>query len=245
MPEAPLTPRKAPRQARAQATRDAILQAATQILSAQGLKGFNTNAVAARAGTSIGSLYQYFPNKDALMLALIHRQNLGMFKAVSMAMADVTDRDLQTSVRILVRAVMEHIRDDSLLAMAIDHEEARLPIADVIDGYMRQGSAMMMQLFNDCGSELEGLDYCRAARTLPVIIRAVIDEWSNGSPAHLDIAEDEAVCAILGYLARQKEAGPRRTPVREAIDLKRAAPEPGQAAGAARKKLQRRPGQHR
>lgn len=220
MPDARLNPRKAPRQARAQATHDAILQAATQILSAKGLKGFNTNAVAARAGTSVGSLYQYFPNKDALMLALIHQQKIGMFNAVAAAMASVTDRGLETSVRILIRAVMEHVRDDSLLAMAIDHEEARLPIANVIDRYMQQGSAMMMRLFQDCSSELEGLGYCRAARTLPVIIRGVIDEWSNASPAHLDIAEDEAVCAILGYLARQKDDGQRAE-----IELKRTAPE--------------------
>ena len=231
MPNTPLNPRKAPRQARAQATHDAILEAATQILSARGLNGFNTNAVAARAGTSIGSLYQYFPNKDALMLALIHRQKVGMFDAVSRAMANVTQRDLVTSVRIFIRAVMEHIRDDSLLAMAIDHEEARLPIGHVIDGYMQQCSVMLMQLFQDCGSEIQGLDYCRAARTLPVIIRAVIDEWSNGTPAHLDIAEEEAVCAMLGYLARQKQAGPR-----DESDVKRVAAKSEPAAGGSGRK---------
>ena len=234
MPHVPLNPRKAPRQARAQATHDAILEAATQILSAHGLNGFNTNAVAARAGTSIGSLYQYFPNKDALMLALIHRQNISMFNAVSMAMANVAERDLQTSVRILIHAVMEHVRDDSLLAMAIDHEEARLPIGDVIDGYMQQGSAMLMQLFRDCSGEVQGLDHCRAARTLPVIIRAIIDEWSNGMPANADIAEQEAVCAILGYLARQKYDGQRNE-----SEVKRVAPNSEPAAGASRQKSRR------
>lgn len=231
MPGAALTPRKAPRQARARATHDAILQAATQILSAQGLKGFNTNAVAARAGTSIGSLYQYFPNKDALMLALIHRQKIAMFNSVSVAMAGITKPALETSVRIMVRAVMEHIRDDTLLAAAIDHEEARLPITNVIDGYMQQGSAMLMHLFESCSSELEGLDYCRAARTLPVIIRAVIDEWSNGNPAHLDVAEDEAVCALLGYLARQRDGEKN-----DASELKRVAPVREPAVGTSRRR---------
>ena len=231
MPHASLNPRKAPRQSRAQATHDAILEAATQILSAVGLNGFNTNAVAARAGTSIGSLYQYFPNKDALMVALIHRQKIGMFKTISLAMAKATERDLETSIRILIRAVMEHIRDDSLLAMAIDHEEARLPVDHVIDGYMPQCSAVLMQLFRTCSSEIQGLDHCRAARTLPVIIRAVIDEWSNRTPGHLDIAEEEAVCAILGYLARQKDAGQR-----DENEVKRVAPKSEPAAGASRRK---------
>lgn len=43
-----------------------LLEAAAQVLEAKGLEGFNTNAVAERAGVSIGSLYQYFPSKDAL-----------------------------------------------------------------------------------------------------------------------------------------------------------------------------------
>ena len=65
--------RKRPRQERARATVDAILEAAARILDRQGWKGFNTNAVAEVAGVSIGSLYQYFPNKLALVEAILQR----------------------------------------------------------------------------------------------------------------------------------------------------------------------------
>jgi AcrR family transcriptional regulator len=67
----PLRARKTPRQRRATHTVDALLEAAAQVLESEGLAGFNTNAVARRAGASIGSLYQYFPSKDALTLALL------------------------------------------------------------------------------------------------------------------------------------------------------------------------------
>ena len=67
------TPRKRPRQARSKATVDTILDATTRVLVKQGFDGLSTNAVAAAAGVSIGSLYQYFPNKEALVLALIER----------------------------------------------------------------------------------------------------------------------------------------------------------------------------
>src|SRR5208283_1724269 len=63
--------RKRPGQARSQETVGVILEASARILESDGLRGFNTNAIAAKAGVSIGSLYQYFPNKDSIVLALI------------------------------------------------------------------------------------------------------------------------------------------------------------------------------
>lgn len=62
--------RKQPRQRRAQDSVDIILEAATQVLEAVGEAGFNTNAVAERAGLSIGTLYRYFPDKVAILRAL-------------------------------------------------------------------------------------------------------------------------------------------------------------------------------
>ncbi|MGM7312118.1 TetR/AcrR family transcriptional regulator, partial [Acinetobacter baumannii] len=63
-----------PRQTRSVATFEAILEAAARILESLGFAGFNTNAVAELAGVSIGSLYQYFPSKDALIVELIRRE---------------------------------------------------------------------------------------------------------------------------------------------------------------------------
>lgn len=65
--------RRAPQQARGRRRIDAILDAAEQVLAESGYDGATTNAIAARAHTSIGSLYQFFPNKDAIMQALGQR----------------------------------------------------------------------------------------------------------------------------------------------------------------------------
>jgi AcrR family transcriptional regulator len=62
--EVPAGPRKTPRQARARATVDAIVLAAAPILRSDGPEALNTNRIAEVAGVSIGSLYQYFPNKE-------------------------------------------------------------------------------------------------------------------------------------------------------------------------------------
>ena len=66
--------RKQPRQQRSAALVSAVLDAAVQVLTREGAARFTTARVAERAGVSIGSLYQYFPDKDAVMLALLARE---------------------------------------------------------------------------------------------------------------------------------------------------------------------------
>src|SRR5215472_11981481 len=69
----PLTPRKSPRQGRSIATVNAIFEATIQVLLSDGLIRLNTTRVARRAGVSAGTLYQYFPNKQALLFAVLEQ----------------------------------------------------------------------------------------------------------------------------------------------------------------------------
>ncbi len=73
MASSQLKPRKQPRQERARQTVDAILEAAAQVFERQGYAAGTTNRIAERAGISIGSLYQYFPSKDAILVAIVER----------------------------------------------------------------------------------------------------------------------------------------------------------------------------
>jgi len=68
-----LAPRRTPVQDRSAATFEAIVEAAAQVFERHGYAAGTTNRIAQRAGVSIGSLYQYFPNKDAILVALIER----------------------------------------------------------------------------------------------------------------------------------------------------------------------------
>ena len=73
MPRAPLKPLKQPVQQRSRHTVDAILEAAVQVFESHGYAAGTTARIAARAGVSVGTLYQYFPNKDAILAALAER----------------------------------------------------------------------------------------------------------------------------------------------------------------------------
>jgi AcrR family transcriptional regulator len=72
-PAPAFSPRKRPVQRRAQTTVEDILRAAAQVFSRHGYAAGTTNRIAERAGISIGSLYQYFPNKDAILVALVEQ----------------------------------------------------------------------------------------------------------------------------------------------------------------------------
>lgn len=65
--------RAIPKQARAAATLGRILDAAVEVLVERGLQGFNTNVVADAAGVNVATLYHYFPDKNAILLELFHR----------------------------------------------------------------------------------------------------------------------------------------------------------------------------
>ena len=102
---APKDPRKLPKQERSRATVEAILQASTYILERRGYEGLTTNAVAARAGVNIASLYQYFPNKEAIFCELLRRHAaeartaaLAVLRARGRSSAAATVRRLVASV---------------------------------------------------------------------------------------------------------------------------------------------------
>ena len=82
-----LTPRKQPRQARAMATLQTIFEATIQVLVRDGPRRLTTTRVAERAGVSVGSMYQYFPHKQALYYALNERYLVGLAERIEAACA--------------------------------------------------------------------------------------------------------------------------------------------------------------
>src|SRR5215469_8872305 len=90
MPRRPLTkPRKQASQERSRATVDALIEATARILVGEGFDKASTNRIAERAGVSVGSLYQYFPSKEALVAAVMERHNQQLTQVVRRALAEV------------------------------------------------------------------------------------------------------------------------------------------------------------
>lgn len=121
----PNTPRKRPRQERAQATVDAILDATAHILVRDGYDNLSTNRVAQRAGVSIGSLYQYYPNKEALVGELVDRYSAMLFDMVLDALATMQDTEPRVVVSSVVRAMIETKREQPALAKVLREQIPR------------------------------------------------------------------------------------------------------------------------
>lgn len=113
-------PRKRPRQARSVATFEAILEAAARILESLGFAGFNTNAVAELAGVSIGSLYQYFPSKNALIVELIRRERTELSNHIIEAIQLNTAEGLKEKLKLIIQAAVQHQLSRPQLARTLE-----------------------------------------------------------------------------------------------------------------------------
>jgi AcrR family transcriptional regulator len=96
-------PRKQPVQARSTATVDAILEATLQVLIAVGKDRLTTTRVAERAGVSVGTLYQYYPNKTSLLQAILKRKLEGATEAIEHACATHRGEPLAAVIPAVVR----------------------------------------------------------------------------------------------------------------------------------------------
>jgi AcrR family transcriptional regulator len=101
------SPRNQPVQRRSKETVDALLTATVRVLMDEGYDACTTNRVAALAGVSIGSLYQYFPNKDALLIAVMERHQTQLRERLIARLATLGEADLPTAVHAMIHGMLE------------------------------------------------------------------------------------------------------------------------------------------
>jgi AcrR family transcriptional regulator len=198
-----LTPRKEPLQARARATVEAILQAAAYILAREGWSRLTTNRIAERAGVNIASFYQYFPNKEAVVIELQRRHTVKPRTAFPAALAK--SRSL-ASVKDVLRFVLGASVDEHRRAPALHRAfEEELPRSVRRSGdheaevqeYLRQ--LFLPHMRNVPDPEL-------ALFITRVVAHAVVHEATSHRPELLDGPEllEELLTLLSPYLDRQE-----------------------------------------
>ncbi|MGW6932639.1 TetR/AcrR family transcriptional regulator [Lentzea sp. NPDC054927] len=142
-----LEPRRKPRQVRAELTRDRILTAAAHVFSEHGYAAGTTNRIAEHARISIGSLYQYFPNKDAILAELLVRHvDRGSWKHAEEV--DLSPGTLEAVVRALVRDAIDNHRDDpQLLRIMVEEGQFSQELRDTITRHSAQRVAQVRDVF--------------------------------------------------------------------------------------------------
>jgi AcrR family transcriptional regulator len=149
---ASLKPRKSPVQARSTATVETLHAAAFQVLIREGLARCTTSRIAARAGTSVGSLYQYYPNRDALLAAILEKHLDAVAVAVEEACRGHRGKGVAEMASALVRAFLSvKLRDpeESKALYAVAHDRGGAALAVRLRKRMVTASAALLASASD------------------------------------------------------------------------------------------------
>ncbi|CAA0247587.1 TetR/AcrR family transcriptional regulator [Acinetobacter baumannii] len=189
-------PRKRPRQARSVATFEAILEAAARILESLGFARFNTNAVAELAGVSIGSLYQYFPSKDALIVELIRRERAELSKRIVKAIQEHEATDLKEKLKLIIQAAVKHQLSRPQLARTLEFATELIGKDSEESEHQHELETIISDLFICSGiSQAQ-----TAAQDVIALSKGMINAAGIAGESDLNDLQQRVEKAVFGYL---------------------------------------------
>lgn len=206
MPRRPLTqPRKQAAQARSRATVDALVEATARILVKDGFDKASTNRIAAKAGVSVGSLYQYFPSKEALVVAVMERHSSELMALAHDTLDEAATLPVPLAVRKLVTtAVHAHGLDPKLHRVLAEQIPRTGRLANT-ERFNTEIYDMFFAYLEAHREELRPLDLELAAFVCVTSIEAlthnaVLHHAERFAEDHFSPLIDEATRLIVGYL---------------------------------------------
>lgn len=200
--------RRSPKQARARALVDAVVEATAQVLREGGPEAANTNRIAERAGVSIGSLYQYFPNKTALFTAVSERHVEQLEHEVQSLIAEFVEHPAEDLVDYGVRSFFAVIRVDAPLHAALQRVSLWGMASGVLNDFRQRTEAMLAAVLAARADEFETpvANPELAARVAVRALAGILDASILENP---EAVNDEALIAETTRLlsARFGESG--------------------------------------
>lgn len=196
-----LKPRKTPKQARSQDMVDIILDATARVLAKRGYAGTNTNLIAKIAGVSVGSIYQYFPNKDSLIAALHRQHALKMHEMIIGVLSASKKSTLRRAIEALVGALLDAHSVEPQLHRVLELE---FPLySKIIDGSPEDDiSGRVREILETYRKEITQPDLDLAAHVVLMMVESFVHHAVLELPPRFKRSEIEKAIsqAALGYL---------------------------------------------
>lgn len=198
-------PRKRPQQERSRRTVEAVVEAAAQLLEANGYDALTTNRVAERAGVSIGTLYQYFPDKAAVVGALVEDRLGREVQAMRAASEGSAGLPVLEAADRPAGAFVGLFSDDPGRSAAVLYGALRVRWRPVVDGLIEQAVGAVADRLRRAGgwASPETTAYVAVAAAVGVVARALAerpDMLRDGT------ASREVQAVVRGYLAERRGA---------------------------------------
>lgn len=205
MARKPVTnPRKYASQDRSRATVDALVEATARILIREGFDKASTNRIAEVAGVSVGSLYQYFPSKEALVAALIDRHNQEVRQVVQGELAEAVNAPVKQAVRKLVAVAVKAHRIDPKLHRVLAEQIPRVGRLEKVEGFNREYYALFKSYLESRRDEIRAVDLDLAAfvcvTSIEALTHTAVLHHKIASDEAMNVLVDEATRLIVGYL---------------------------------------------
>ncbi|MEH2691032.1 TetR/AcrR family transcriptional regulator [Bradyrhizobium diazoefficiens] len=201
----PTKPRKTASQKRSRATVDALVEATARILVREGFEKASTNRIAEVAGVSVGSLYQYFPGKEALVAAVIDRHNEEIMGIVRSALTEVADMPIEKAVRKLVSVAIEAHRIDPKLHRVLAEQIPRTGQLKDVEAFNREVHTLVRAYLESRRNEMRKIDPALATFICVSAIEAVahntvLNHAEMLSEKTVRTLVDETTRMVVGYL---------------------------------------------
>ena len=201
--QVPLKPRKQPVQARSETTVLAIHEASIQVLLSIGYRKLTTTRVAERAGVSVGTLYQYFPNRQALIRAVLERYLMEMSASIQADCQTLRGRSLDEIARGLVDAMIAAKWRRLEVSRAMHEPLVEVGGAELVRASAARGASLVADLLRSC-SEIGAVD------VEPLAVFLVMACTSMLQAAFIEYAADKETirmhmrAMVRGYLSEMR-----------------------------------------
>jgi len=194
-----MNPRKLASQERSRATVEALIEATARVLIREGYDRASTNRIAELAGVSIGSLYQYFPSKEALVAAVIDRHTQEISEVTRNALVKAAARPIEVAAREFVSVAIDGHRVNPKLHGVLAEQIPRVGRLQNMEAIQQEGYALVRAYLEAHRSEIDVVDLDLAAFVLVTVVEALTHAAVLRRP---DILSDEKAQRFVDDVTR-------------------------------------------